>query len=503
MERTLPSAPQINRAGIAVLAAGTVNMGIEILGGRMLAPEFGSSVYTWGSIIGIFMFSLSLGYYIGGKRASEHASNARIGQILMLAAAYIGFLMVGADTIIQYTTLIPVSPRYSSVIPVTLLFGPPVFILGIITPYASELSDSETHGEASGNVFALGTVGSILGAFATTFVLIPSFEVAMIQLLFGAILAAAALIVTQSWEQPTVISLLLLMAFLMSTGTVGGAGDNVYHTQTPYQELEIRDEDNIRTLYLNDHPQSAQYRNGSVKHVWDYTRYFHIPLLMQEDVDNVLFIGGGGFTGPKRFQHDYNASIDVVEIDPDVVSSAKTYFNVTESEDMRIHVMDGRQYLEETETTYDLIVLDAFKKDKVPFHLTTREFFQLTSDRLDSDGTLLANLIAAREGSGSQFYRSTYRTLDTVYPQVYSFPTSETSYVQNIEVIASKDNARLPKEQLLQRNRERNIGINLSSEISSYQPPPHTDDVPLLTDDQAPVDKLLDPLMGRKYVIEQ
>lgn len=239
------------------------------------------------------------------------------------------------------------------------------------------------------------------------------------------------------------------------------------------------------------------------RHVFEYTRYFHLPLLFTDDVDRVLFIGGGGFTGPKRFADEYNVTIDVVEIDPVVIRTAKEYFGVEESNSVRIHQGDGRAFLRETNHTYDVIILDAYRKDKVPFHLTTVEFMELASDRLSDDGVLFANVISAPSGPASEFYRSEYKTMDRVFPQVYSFPTSGGAVIQNIEIVATKNASRVGVATLRARNDRREIGIDLSSEIERYDPPPETTDVPVLRDDHAPVDELLDSMVGQRYVIQE
>ncbi|MFB6254890.1 MAG: spermidine synthase, partial [Halobacteriaceae archaeon] len=249
----------------------------------------------------------------------------------------------------------------------------------------------------------------------------------IIGFIFGALLSLGALRATQPEIRPLfILSLVLVMivltgAVIMGTPTTFVVGGTVvYETQTPYQQLRIIDDDGIRTLYLNGQPQSAMDLNNPYRHVYDYTRYFHLPLLMSDNINKVLFIGGGGFTGPKIFKYMYNMSIDVVEIDPAVIAAAKKYFNVTESPELQIYQMDGRQFLQQTNVTYDLIILDAYRKDRVPFHLTTQEFFQLAKSKLDGDGILLANIISAPHGGGSKFFRAEYKTLKTVFSTVYA-----------------------------------------------------------------------------------
>lgn len=492
---------------VAVFVSGVTSMGLEILAGRMIAPQFGSSIYTWGSIIGVFLAALSYGYYRGGKKAARHATEARMAHVFIVTAAYVAGLIFLGDYFLRSTAVFPLPSRFASLPAVVLLFGPPTYLLGYVSPYAAELSTKEGPGEASGHVYAVGTVGSIVGAFGTTFVLIPSLGVNQIALVFGVLSVGTALVILRPDISAGRASGVWVAAVLLVAAAGSGAagitveGKVVYETQTPYQELRVVDIGDERTLYLDGQRHSATDLNDPNRHVFRYTRYFHLPFLMTDDVEKVLFIGGGGFTGPKRFVNDYNVTVDVAEIDPEVVRTAKEYFSVEESENLSIHTVDGRRYLRETNTNYDLIVLDAYKKDKVPFQLTTQEFMRLSERRLTDDGVFFANLISAPSGPASRFYRSEYKTVETVFPQVYSFPTVGGSVVQNIEIVATKNGSRLTKEELLERNERAGVGIDLRDEIGNYKPAPKTDDVPVLRDDNAPVDSLLDPMLGQRYVV--
>ncbi|MFB6300373.1 MAG: spermidine synthase, partial [Halobacteriales archaeon] len=425
------------------------------------------------------------------------------------SAVFEALVIAFGDLIVQATGAVPVPARFASVLPVTILFGPPVYLLGFISPYAAELSRKQGAGAASGHVYAVGTAGSILGAFGTTFFLIPSLSIESIGLLFGALLIAAAIatalpsIRSRTVANGVIVGLLLVGAAVGSVHAGTLEGEVVYETQTPYQQLRIVDSDGVRTLYLGGQRHSAMDLDQPNRHVYDYTRYFHLPLLMREDIDRVLFIGGGGFTGPKIFADRYNITVDVAEIDPVVIRAAKQHFDVEESPRLRIINRDGRQYLRNTDRTYDLIILDAYQRDKVPFQLTTVEFMRLAATRLDEEGILFANVIAAPSGSGSRFYRAEYKTMQQVFPHVYAFPTSETGLVQNIELIATKNTTRVSQSTLYARNGRREIGIDLADAISYYRTDVPTDDVPVLRDDNAPVDQLLEPMMGRRYIIEQ
>ena len=494
--------------GLAVFVSGVVSMGLEILAGRIVAPQFGSSIYTWGSIIAVFLAALSLGYHLGGKRAARRATHDRLAWLLLGTAAYVALVVFASDLLLAAAGAIPLPGRFASLPAVTLLFGPPTYLLGFISPYAAELTEAEAVGAASGHVYAVGTVGSIVGAFATTFFLIPELSVEAIGVGFGLLSVGTALwLAWAAGDRDPALASVAVAVLVVGAGFSGAIGVSaggpvLYQTQTPYQELEVTQVGDVRTLYLDGQPHSAMDVADPDRHVFEYTRYFHLPLLMTEDVDRVLFVGGGGFTGPKHFASEYDVTVDVAELDPEVIGTAKRYFDLEESANLNVYNTGGRQFLRETNRTYDLIVLDAYKKDKVPFQLTTVEFMRLVADRLDEDGILLANVISAPKGPASKFYRAEYRTMARVFPQVYAFPTSSTGLVQNIELVATKDSTRITEAELRRRAAARDVGANLTRAVGFYRTDVRTDDVPVLRDGRAPVDQLLDPMAGRAYVLE-
>lgn len=483
----------LSREELAVAVSGVVSMGLEILAGRVLAPRFGSTIYTWGTIIGVSMLALSLGYLHGGRTSSE-ASFRDLEKYLVYTSGYIVFIMVFGDTLLTAASGIPVPPRYASVLPVALLFGPPTYFLGYISPYAAQLSAKATKGEASGHFYAVGTAGSILGAFGTTFLLVPSMSVNMIYLLF-AVLSVVPL-ASRGLQKQSFFPLAVLLLGVVALQGPTQAGSVVHSESTVYQELEVRDDDGVRTLYLDGQPQSAIYLNGS-GYPWSYLDYFHLPLVMQEDVEDVLFIGGGGFVGPQEFA-EMGYDVDAVELDPGVVKAAENYFNLSESDNLDVHTRDGRDFLQETDETYDVIYVDAYKKSQVPFHLTTQEFMQLAHDKTDEDGIVMSNIISTASGPGSRFAKAQHATMDSVFDSTYFFPTRDTSLAQNIELIASKQ----PRmtEQELQEAVSNYSRKNLTKEVSNLREF-DTGDAEVLTDDYAPVEELLNPLLGTDYVV--
>lgn len=484
----------LTKIELAVVVSGIVSMGLEILAGRVLAPRFGSTIYTWGSIIGISMLALSLGYLHGG-RTSRDADFGDLERYLIYTTGYILFVMIAGELLLSAASGIPVPPRYASILPVTLLFGPPTYFLGYVSPYAAQLSSKESKGEASGHFYAVGTAGSILGAFGTTFLLVPYMPIDQIYLLFAVLTTLPLLRHGKKLKSLTPL-LMLVVGFLLLSNPPA-AGNTVYTDSTVYQELRISDSDGVRTMYLDGQPQSAIYLNGS-GYPWGYLDYFHMPFLMRDDVEDVLFIGGGGFVAPQEFaEMGYN--VDAVELDPGVVKAAREYFNFSETENLDVYTQDGRDYLQQTNETYDVIYLDAYRKSKVPFHMTTQEFMQLAHDRTDSRGVVVSNIISTSSGPGSRFARAEYATMDSVFNSVYFFPTRNTALAQNIELVATK-NGRLSQGTLL--NRVENYSRkDLSSEVSMLRNF-SADGARVLTDNYAPVERLLNPLVGKDYVVE-
>ncbi|PSP85236.1 spermidine synthase [Halobacteriales archaeon QS_1_68_17] len=503
----------VTRVEFAVLISGITSMGMEILAGRIIAPSYGSSIFTWGSIIGVFLAALSLGYWLGGKRASENATTGRLAWLLVASAAYVAVILYLRQGILLIGLNLDIPARYAPLIPVTVLFGPPTYFLGFISPYGAELSRKVDVGEASGHVYALGTIGSIAGAFATTFYLVPTYSIDVVGLAFGFLLLLSALVVAHdavSWRsglKAVGVSVLLISAGVTTPAFSYVSGEVVHQEQTQYQRITVAEEGDVRTMYSNGHPQSTMDMSDPKRYVHSYTRYFLMPWLMTDEpgqIDRVLVIGGGGFTGSRQIAWRTNATVDAVEIDPGVIRNARKYFNLTDTERLNVINAPGRRYLRETNRTYDLIILDAFKKDQMPFQLTTEEFFRLASDRLSEHGFLYVNGIGTLDGQSSQMYRAQVRTLERVYPQVYVFPvTYGENVVTNIQLIAAKDPDRVSQSTLAEHNRRRNVDINLSEEITHYETDVETGDVPVLRDDHAPVDQLTSPLIGRRLDVEQ
>jgi MFS family permease len=177
-------------------------MSLELLGGRVLAPYFGSSIYVWGSIITIFMLSLSIGYLFGGRLSLHRPTLGRFAIIFLAAACFLYPLVLFSENIMVWIFERVIDPRYGSLLASSALFIVPTVIMGMISPYSVRMlvRTTDQSGHVAGVLYFVSTLGSALGTLATSFYLILWFEInTILTLLTLALLAMAALAAITAW----------------------------------------------------------------------------------------------------------------------------------------------------------------------------------------------------------------------------------------------------------------------------------------------------------------
>jgi hypothetical protein len=154
-------------------------MAVELLGGRLLAPSFGSGIYVWGAIITIFMLALSLGYLAGGRLSVAQPSARRLGGILVLAALTAFPILLCGEAMLDWVAETIADPRGGSLVAAACLFFVPTFFSGMISPYAVRLlvSDRASSGKHAGQLYFVSTFGSAAGTLLTSFYLVLILEV--------------------------------------------------------------------------------------------------------------------------------------------------------------------------------------------------------------------------------------------------------------------------------------------------------------------------------------
>jgi spermidine synthase len=522
---------------VCVFAAGAVLLGVEIAASRVLAPYFGNSLFVWGALIGVVLAGLALGYWLGGALADRLPAPALLEAVLAAGAVSILVVPLADEAVLEGIVGLDPGPRLNPLLAALALFGAPSVILAAATPIAVRLAGRsiQTLGRTAGRLFALSTVGSIAGTFATAFYLVPELGTDQVLAVFAAVLFAVVLVASLAHRQRLgAVASTALLAAAITTAVIlapesggrltatastnwspvyrlaGGAaaplepderGLTVVHSRdSRYHHIVVAEGGRSRYLRFDSSFQSGMYVDDPFATRYAYTDYLHLGLAYEPTAERVLFIGLGGGSAPKRtWQAFPDLELTAVELDPDVVEIAHEYFAVPDDPRLRIVVEDGRRFLDGSDGHWDVIVIDAFYADSIPFHLATREFLELVRSHLTPDGVVVTNVIGAVEGRRSQLFRSLYRTYRAAFPTVLVHPvveqTRDDSSLRNVILVATDGAAPAPDFLAARwgRIRERApLAPDLAEAIfARYEDPIPLEDVPVLTDDYAPTDALL------------
>lgn len=402
---------------------------LELVAGRIVAPYVGVSLYTWTSIIGIVLAGISLGNYIGGRLADRRGSPHLLG-ILFLLAGLTSFGVLAVDLI---GTIMPSGwPVILEILVlVTVLFFVPCLVLGTISPVVAKLAvrDLSKTGRTVGKIYAAGTVGSIVGTFATGFVLIAWFGTTAIVWGVALVLIGLGLIFLWAGRRWAFIAALLVVAAGLAGAQASGWLASRCTLETNYFCIKVREETRagrpVRVLVLDRLVHSYSSLDDPTFLVYDYEQlYAQLVRYRAEDSGDLraLFIGGGGYTFPRYMEALYpDSAIDVIEIDPGVTQVAYDLLGLAADTKIRSFNEDARLFLARApDRRYDLIMGDAFNDFSVPYHLTTREFNQQVRAWLEDDGLYMVNII---DGPSANFLRAYTRTLRETFDHVYLAPT--------------------------------------------------------------------------------
>jgi spermidine synthase len=487
----------LHRSLLAVIAftAGAAVMVIELAAIRILAPWFGSSLYTWTGLIGVILTAMSAGYYAGGWLADKKTSYLVLSHILAAAALFI--LAIPLFSRVIGTPLATYNVILGPVLASVLLFAVPGFLLGSVSPYiirlVSLLSADKHIGLSAGTVYMVSTIGSVLGTFASGFWLIPSLDLEHIFWSTGlavALLAALGYFLSSRARAGITIQSLVLLAalplvLLATAFTRPPPEANVlYDKMSYYHRIRVLKKhytagDSARLLFLDTTWEGGQYEK-SKDYPMRYQQYWELAHLFCKNHDAALFLGGGAFKMPQAFLDQYpRARVEVVEIDPALVDVGRRFFRLDSFPDLHVVVDDARRFLTQTPQKYDLIFGDAYNGVRsVPAHLLTREFFRLVKDRLNDGGIFMMNVVGSVEGKHAALFSSVMTTISQVFPQTYVFATlpQKLQMVQSLVIVAADFDlhldsltATLPLEmESIRKLLETRIAVNAASIKNGY-----------------------------------
>lgn len=488
---------------IAVFTAGAVVMVLELVGSRLLAPYLGTSIIVWTSLIGVILGSLSWGYWWGGRLADKNPNYKTFSLIFFWSAVFIGAAAVSNQIISLFISFLIRDIRLGSLAAAFLIFALPSALLGMISPYAMRLKmkDMAHSGATAGNLYAISTIGSIVGTFLAGFFLIGYFGSINIVFILALVMAAASILVY--WDGVSSLDILLIICLVAGASVFNFfrpslGKDGIADVDTAYNRVFIRrsaEPVNSRPVLLmsvtRGETESAMFLDNDNDLAAPYTKFYRLSDYFKPGFSKALVIGGAGYSFPKDLLRNHpDVLVDVVEIDPGLTLLAKKYFNLKDDPRLTVYHEDGRTFLNRTKNKYNVIFGDAYKSTaSIPWQLTTIEATQKIYDSLTDSGAAFLNIISSVEGDTGKFLRAEYATYKAIFPQVYLFLVDrpgDGQAIQNIMLVALKSKEKPAMES---RNKEMNFYLSRlwKKEVVG--------DLPVLTDNFAPADIYIMPVI--------
>jgi spermidine synthase len=478
---------------LLVFVVGSASLGAEIAAARLMAPFFGASTIVWANTIGVVLVALSAGYWLGGRIGDRHPHLRGLCLLAMAAAVLIALVPFVAQPFFEVSVdaldEISAGAFVGSLVAVLLLVAVPVVLLGAASPYAIRLAipDVEHSGRVAGRLYAVSTVGSLVGTMLAALVLIPF---AGTQRTFVAFALAVALVAAAGlgWRYVAVpVALAAVVALPAGTVKATEDGEVIFETETEHQYARVIEEpDGDRLLELNEgQAVHSMYRPGSylTGDVWD--GYLILPFAaLERPPRRIAILGNAAGTTARAYGRYFpETEIDGVEIDDELTEIGRRFFDL-ENPNLTVHHEDARPWLRRSDGGYDVIMVDAYRQPYIPFYLATTEFFELARERLAPGGVVIVN---AGHPEGNEDLETVLgRTLAEIFPTVRRDPLEPTNtLLVATEAAASPSNLaqaarRLPRE------------LRPLAAAAAERLEPRLPGGEVYTDDRAPVEWLID-----------
>jgi spermidine synthase len=402
--------------------AGLCTLIIELAGSRLLAPYLGNSIYTWSAVIGVVFAGSSAGYYLGSRSIRDLLSENSLKASICILLSIPLFALVS-----PFFNFMP--PGISHISGALVLALPSFFLGMIVTNAIASRSRKIGIEEATGEVFAISTLGSLAGALLAGFVLIPNIPIAHIFIL------SAFLMLITSWlagkfEIIEIVPFGFLAAVsIFSLPVPFHDTEILFQEQSPYQLVTVSRAEynghNTTAMILDRLVESWEYDNGTM--VYDYFERGKLAYQILESApQSALIIGLGAGSQVKELREDFpGIRVNGIEIDPKVVEAGKEYFSLVDDEQTDIIIGDGRRGLLELDKTYDIVLMDVFKGQSMPNHMVSREFFGEVKSKMNDGGILVINIASNTNGTNSEFFRNLHATLETQFAEVAAIPQNK------------------------------------------------------------------------------
>jgi spermidine synthase len=489
-----------------------------MVAGRILAPFVGVSIYTWTSIIGVILAGISVGAFIGGKLIDRLPTRKTLGWLLLISG-------IAALTIIPLTRAVaayrfPVSLMARIFIITSIIFFIPGCVLGTISPVVVRLTlkNLDNAGNTIGKIYALSTLGAIIGTFVTGFFLISWMGTGTIVLVMGIILILASILSGSLFRKKASMAIFIIIAapclFLVQTYLYNTSlsGKTYFYKESDYYTIKLSKtmssdkKTELEAMVLDNLIHSYVNLNDPTHIEYEYERIYADVLkwkFAQDTPFKSLTIGGGGYTFPRFMEVMYpRAQIDVVEIDPYVTKVVYDHLGLSKDTRIVTYNTDGRWYVMNCKEKYDLVFTDAYNDISIPYHLTTKEFLQEIKATMNPGGILMSNIIDNFQKG--LFLPSYIKALREVFGQKNVYLISVTPNFRKVQistfiVIAGNGNFDIGSfqtfltERLGRRATSAIVPEDLMDEFINRK------DAIVIRDDHAPIDNLVAPVFEERF----
>lgn len=487
-----------------VFLSSAILLVLEIVAGRLIAPYVGVSLYTWTSIIGVILAGLSLGNWLGGLWADRGATDRAAGFVLAAGGVYCILsltIATWAGRLVQAEDMTLLGASFALA---AVLFLIPALLIGVVTPLLTTLTLrlDPRPGHVVGRMNALAAIGSILGTFATGYVLVQTFGSRA--LVLGCGLALLLLAFPYLRGVRPVAGITIGLAALASGALMWRAGGLESSCQTESAYFCIRVEDlsaeapagEARGLVLDhllhgiNHMEMPELLIAPYVHGLDELAHAQFGERYEQGLD-WFFLGGGAYTQPRAVRVLSPASrVTVAELDPAVTETARDELAVDLDGIRGLH-QDARLALARQPTGgLDLVIGDVFHDVAVPYHLTTREFAAQIRERLRPGGLYAMNLVDAFPDP--RLLKSVVATLRQVFQQVDVWMDGPPQADRITFILTASDAPPLPDE-IPARTGPARTWLRVTDMLDRFGVT--MDRVPVLTDDYAPVEQLIADLL--------
>ncbi len=495
---------------------GMASLAVELAASRLLGAYFGTSNLVWATIIGLILLYLTAGYFLGGRWADRDPRPFTLYRIVAWAGLAVALVPVAARPLLYRAASafdnLRLGVLAGSFFAVLVLLVVPVTLLGMVSPFVIRIATrkaSET-GRVAGRVYAVSTLGSFVGTFLPDLVLVPFIGTRRTFLLLGLVLTLTALGGLWAarrraiWHYAWMPLLILALWVGWAAGPLKRTAGQIYETESAYNYIQVLQRGNYRYLRLNEgqgihsiyHPTRLAYYGTWMCFLAG--PFFNPPPTTPAAVHRVAVVGLAAGTVARQVTAAFGAiPIDGYEIDPAILAVGRRYFGLDALPNLHAFAEDGRVGLRRSPYRYDLIVVDAYRPPYIPWHLTTREFFQIARQHLTPRGVVAVN-VGAPPGD-FRLANALAATLRAVFPSVHAMRVPRTF---NLVLYATAqptdwDNLRANLAALRERPDTPALLLKSLTLAADHPVSLDTSQGEVFTDDRAPVALLTDSMVLR------